>query len=149
MAIEPGSDDRPFIEVSVTGTIEAPAGAVWATIADFGSAASYFPNVLACIVEGEGIGARRYLPTDDGGRTVSELTELDPARMTMGYRVVESSLPIDDYSSRVVVRAAGDRCELTYSSRFRARDGSAPPDVEQLIGAALRSALTELRRLHE
>lgn len=140
---------RSVIEVSRTGTIKAPPAAVWATIADFGSAHTYFPAITECVLVGSGIGARRHLRTSDGGTTISELIELDHTAMTMGYRVVESSVPIEDYCSRLVVRPSAGGCEVSYSSRFEARAGNDPAEVEQFLIDQLDAAIGGLRDLHE
>jgi hypothetical protein len=137
------------LEVSRRGTIKASPEAVWATIADFGNVDTYFPAIVECVLEGAGIGARRHLRTDDGGTTISELTQLDDDTMTLGYRVVESSVPIEDYTSWLVVRAAPGGCEVTYSSRFQARAGALPADLEDFLNAQLDSAIEGLRALHE
>jgi hypothetical protein len=140
---------RSVLEVTRTGTIDAPPEAVWATIADFGSAATYFPSIVECVLVGSGIGARRHLRTDDGGTTISELIELDRETMAMGYRVIESSVPIEDYTSRLVVRPRAGGCEVTYSSRFQARAGTDATDLEGFLVAQLDSAIEGLRQLHE
>jgi hypothetical protein len=141
------------IEVSASGTISAPAPAVWATVADFGTVAAYLPSVVGCRLEGTGIGCRRVLTTADGGRVVSELIELDDERQVMGYRIVEGALPFDEYTSRVSVRAVDrDRCEVTWSSDFRPKaPGTADDrgDVAAFLRAQLRSGVEGLRRLHE
>jgi hypothetical protein len=145
-------DDAP-IRVSASGTIAAQASAVWATVADFGTVADYLPSVVHCRLEGTGIGARRVLTTRDGGRVVSELIELDDERLVMGYRIAESALPFEDYTSRVSVRAIGtDRCEVTWSSVFRPRrteTGDDSLDVESFLREQLESGIEGLRRLHD
>ena len=140
---------RPAIEVSRTGTINAAPDQVWATIADFGSAHTYFPSIVECVLVGSGIGARRHLRTDDGGTTISELIELDDDQMTMGYRVIESSVPIEDSTARVVVRATAHGCEVDYSSRYQPRAGTDPAELERFLAAQLDSAIGGLRELHE
>jgi hypothetical protein len=136
------------IQVSASGTIAAPASAVWATVADFGTVAAYLPSVVDCRLEGDGIGARRVLTTADGGRVVSELIELDEDRRVMGYRIVESALPFDDYTSHVSVRAVDiDRCQVTWSSVLR--PGAQSLDVESFLQDQLESGIEGLRRLHE
>ena len=141
------------IHVSASGTIAAPALAVWATVADFGTVATYLPSVADCRLEGSGIGARRVLTTTDGGRVVSELIELDDERFVMGYRIVESALPFDGYTSRVSVRALdADRCDVTWSSVLTPieTDGDERSiDVESFLRRQLASGIEGLRRLHE
>jgi hypothetical protein len=143
--------DEP-IQVSASGTVAAPASAVWATVADFGSVAAYLPSVVACRLEGSGIGTRRVLTTTDGGRVVSELIELDEERLVMGYRIVESALPFEEYTSRVSVRAVDTtRCQVTWSSVLRPhrRHGDDAPDVQSFLRDQLESGIAGLRRLHE
>jgi mxaD protein len=137
------------IEVRRIGIVRASAADVWATIADFSSAATYFPAIIDCVVTGSGIGARRHLRTDIGGTTVSELIELDGDRMTLGYRVIESTVPIEDYTARMVVRPAPDGCEVEYTSWFRARDHTEAAEIGAFIGRQLDSAIDGLRQLHE
>ena len=139
----------PAIEVSRKGTINAAPEKVWATIADFGSAHTYFPSIIECTLVGSGIGARRHLVTDDGGTTISELIELDDTQMAMGYRVIESSVPIEDYSSRLVVRPTEHGCEVTYTSRCQPRAGMDPVQLSDFLAAQLDSAIGGLRELHE
>jgi hypothetical protein len=141
------------IHVSTSGTILAPATAVWTTVADFGAVASYLPSVVACRLEGTGIGTRRVLTTSDGGRVVSELIELDEERLVMGYRIVETALPFEEYRSRVTVQAvAADRCQVTWSSDIRplrTQTGDSSVDIESFIQDQLESGIEGLRRLHE
>jgi Polyketide cyclase / dehydrase and lipid transport len=139
----------PIIQVTRTGTIQAPAESVWATIADFGSAHTYFPAIIECTLVGSGIGARRHLRTDDGGTTISELIELDNEHMAMGYRVIESSVPIEDYRSRLVVQATDRGCLVTYSSRFVPRGETDAKELESFLSDQLDSAIGGLRDLHE
>jgi hypothetical protein len=93
------------------------------------------------------------LTTADGGHVVSELIELDEEQCVIGYRIVESALPFDDYTSRVSVRAVGvDRCQVTWSSVLRPRrldTGSQSLAVESFLQAQLVSGIEGLRRLHE
>jgi mxaD protein len=137
------------VEVSRTGAIKAAPEKVWATIADFGTAHTYFPAIVECEVVGSGIGARRHLRTDDGGTTISELIELDHERMAMGYRVIESSVPIEDYTSRLVVRPTAGGCEVIYSSRCEPRGATDPAELARFLEYQLDSAIGGLRELHE
>jgi Polyketide cyclase / dehydrase and lipid transport len=139
------------IHVSASGIIEAPASTVWATVADFGTVATYLPSVAACRLEGSGLGARRVLSTTDGGRVVSELIELDDDEFVMGYRIVESALPFVEYTSRVRVLAVdAERCEVTWHSIVVPRsDTDTELDVETFLQEQLDSGIDGLRRLHE
>ena len=122
---------------------------MWSTIADFGSVHTYLPSVRECRVEGEGIGARRHLRQADGGQTISELTELDHDAMVMRYRIVETSLPLVDYASRLSVREVEGGCEVTYSSRCVGPDDAMARQISEFLVAQLDSGIDGLRALHE
>lgn len=107
------------------------------------------PSVLECELEGEGLGARRHLKTADGGKTVSELIELDHDSMVMGYRIVETSLPLVDYTSHLSVRPLDDGCEVTYASRCVAPDPAAAREIEAFLAVQLQDGIEGLRSLHE
>lgn len=141
--------DAAPVVVSRTATIAADAQAVWRTVADFGAIHTYFPSVTRCVVDGEGVGARRHLQHHTGGRTTSELTVLDHDSMVMEYRVIESTVPIEDYRSRIAVARTDEGCRVTYTSWFRPAGPASRDEVAAFLSAELDSALEGLRRLHE
>jgi len=53
--------------VGRTTAIDRPADALWHAISDFGAAGQCLVGVVACAVEGAGVGARRTLASGDGG----------------------------------------------------------------------------------
>ena len=71
----------------------------------------------------------------------------------MGYHIVESELPFDDYTSQVSVRAVDvGRCQVTWSSVLRPHRAHSVPqslDVESFLRDQLESGIEGLRRLHE
>ena len=101
--------------------------------------------VAACRLEGEaGIGQRRVLTLEDGTVTISRLEALDPRTRTLTYRILETRLPLQDYTSTMVVVPRGaDRCEVTWTSHFRPRDAS-PEEAPRSRAAesAFRRALS-------
>ena len=145
----PDNEPAQVVKVARHGSIKAPAEPVWSTVANFGSAHTYFPAVVDCRVEGSGVGARRHLKTDIGGTTVSELIELDHQRMAMSYRVIESTLPFQDYRSRIIVKPTEGGCDVLYASRFLPKGDADPREIRDFISAQLDSAIEGLRLLHE
>ena len=74
--------------VSCKTTINKAADAVWHAIGDFGAAGQYLPGVVACVVEGAGIGARRALTSADGGTVVERLESQDGAARRLSYALL-------------------------------------------------------------
>jgi hypothetical protein len=71
----------------------------------------------------------------------------------MGYRIVETALPFEGYTSRVSVRPLdADRCNVTWSSVLTPRETDSDDssiDVESFLHRKLASGIEGLRRLHE
>jgi hypothetical protein len=137
-------------EVTLTRHIEAPAEEVWATIADFAAIQRYSPMVAQCTLEGpDGVGQRRRLILSDGGVTVSRLAAIDPEARSLTYEILETRLPLADYSSTQTVRPIdAKRCEVTWSSHFQPR-GASEQEASDFLNAQLDAGLEELRALHE
>lgn len=127
-------------------TIEAPADEVWALIADFGAIDRYSPMVESCRLEGEaGVGQRRVLRLDNGTTTISRLEAIDPAARTLTYRILETKLPLDDYTSTMVVEPKGASvCEVTWRSDFRPKDATLE-EATSFLDAALLASIRDLR----
>ena len=135
------------LHVVVAADVAAPADSLWAEVADFGSVDRLLPSVVECRLEGEGIGARRHLTTPDGGRVVSELTELDAHARVMAYAIVESDLPMDDYRSRVSIEPTPTGCRVRWESWCTPHEG-VDADVRELLDTQLRAGVARLAELH-
>ena len=57
--------------------IDTTAQATWHVISDFGAAGLYLSGVVACAVDGAGVGALRTLTSIDGSSVVERLESLD------------------------------------------------------------------------
>jgi len=111
-------------QVSVKGTVNAPAERVWETISAFSGLERFFPAVSRSELEGSGVGAVRRCTLQDGGQLVERLESLDEAAHTLSYSIVEGALPVEGYRSTMTVRALdGERCELHWRSEFEVTEG--------------------------
>ncbi|MCH2173839.1 SRPBCC family protein [Myxococcota bacterium] len=130
--------------------IQAPARDLWATIADFASVERYSPIVEHCRLEGEdGVGQIRRLTLTDGSETVSRMTALDEATSSMSYQILETALPLTNYSSTMRVEALGnERSRITWSSQFEPQ-GATEDEARGFLETQLDDGLEQLRALHE
>ena len=133
-------------EVSFRLEIPASAERVWALIADFGAIDRYSPMVVSCALEGEaGVGQRRVLTLANGTITISRLESLDPAARTLTYRILETKLPLDDYTSTMEVLEKGaDACEVVWTSHFLPKDATLEEATSFLEGS-LGDSIRDLR----
>jgi hypothetical protein len=132
--------------VSHSLEIEAPAGRVWALIADFGAIDRFSPIVVSCTTEGDdGVGQRRVLSLDNGTVTISRLEAIDHGARSLTYRILETKLPLDDYTSTVVVHeASGDTCEVVWTSEFNPKDATLA-EATAFLDEGLTGSLRDLR----
>lgn len=62
---------------NIAQTIDAPSDKVWAAIRAIDGLDRWFPVIATCRVEGEGVGAIRFLELSDGKSEVTWAVELD------------------------------------------------------------------------
>jgi mxaD protein len=125
----------PWLHVTQTVDIQAPAGKVWDAAKNFDQLNTWLPPVAKDeIVEGQNntVGAVRLLTLKDGGTVKEKLLAYSPASRTLRYRIVESVLPVSHYTSVFTVKSAGKgKSTVTWSGRFkRKNEGPSPGDNE-------------------
>lgn len=125
----------PWLHVTQTVQIQAPAGKVWDAAKNFDQLNTWLPPVAKDeIVEGQNntVGAVRLLTLKDGGTVKEKLLAYTPSARTFRYQIVESVLPVSHYTSVFTVKSAGHgKSTVTWSGRFkRKNEGASPGDNE-------------------
>ncbi|MFH5833288.1 SRPBCC family protein [Halalkalibaculum sp. DA3122] len=122
-------------KVKVSGTINAPAEEVWKLAGNFNGLDEFVEAVASCTTEGSGVGAVRTLILQDGGEVREKLESLDADNRVMTYSIVESPMPIENYTGTIEVKKIDEeRSEFTWSSTFEAADGTENDMKEALEG---------------
>ena len=75
-------------QVSCKTPIHTSADTIWLVIGDFGAAGRYLNGIVACTVEGEGIGAQRTLTSADGSTIIERLEALDGVAHRLSYSLL-------------------------------------------------------------
>jgi mxaD protein len=134
----------PVLHVSKTITIEASAYKVWHTAKDFNALNTWHPGVASDeIVEGSNntVGAVRVLTLKGGGTVKEKLLAFDDAGHSFKYAILESVLPVSDYTSTFVVKSLGKgKSSVTWSGRFKRKDLSDNPSDKENDKAAIDTA---------
>jgi mxaD protein len=121
----------PWLHVTQTVDIAAPAGKVWDAAKNFDQLNTWLPPVAKDeIVEGQNntVGAVRLLTLKDGGTVKEKLLAFTPAARTFRYQIVESVLPVSHYTSVFTVKSAGKgKSTVTWSGRFKRKNEAASP----------------------
>jgi hypothetical protein len=109
--------------VHVQEELDAPVGAVWRLIRDFGDISAWAAGYRLVRVDGAGVGMIRHI---DGtaGRFVERLETHDDGAHTFSYRLLESPLPATNFVGSVRLTPSGPaRCLIEWAAEF---DASAP-----------------------
>lgn len=150
----------PWLHVTQTVDIQAPAGKVWDAVKNFDQLNTWLPPVAKDeIVEGKNntVGAVRLLTLKDGGTVKEKLLSYRPAARTFRYEIVESVLPVSHYTSVLSVRSAGKgKSTVTWSGRFKRKNvGASPGDNENdkaatdAITGVYQAGLSSLKKMLE
>ncbi|MDZ7659013.1 SRPBCC family protein [Fodinibius sp.] len=122
-------------KVKVSGTINAPVEKVWELASNFGELNQIVEGVSDCTIEGNGVGAVRTLTLQDGGKVKEKLESLDKAKRVLKYSILDSPMPIQNYTGTMQVDELEDgRSKFSWSSTFDAADGMEDDMKEALEG---------------
>lgn len=121
----------PKLHVSKSVTINAPASKVWDIAKDFDALNRWHPAVASDkLVKGKNNvpGAERELTLKGGGTIHEKLLRFNSRHRRFKYEILESVLPVSNYSSTLVVKAKGKgKCTVTWSGHFKRKDLSDHP----------------------
>lgn len=89
--------------------LTVPVDVAWSAVRGFGQLDSWFPSMATCRVEGEGVGANRFLEIVNGGGYIHDiLRSLDVTGRRLVYERVESPFPVSSYFGTVEVLGSFD-----------------------------------------
>lgn len=135
--------------LSVTEKVElkAPPASVWNTIKDFNGWQTWHPAIANSeIAKGKNNtkGAVRILTTKDGARITEELVSYSASGRTYAYRIIDSPLPVTDYVSTLKVSQSKGGSTMVWSSKFKAKAGTADDEAKKVIAGIYRAGLDNL-----
>lgn len=150
----------PVLSVHESVTIHASPKDVWAKVKDFDGLNTWHPAVASDkIVAGTNntVGAERLLTLQDGGTINEKLTGFDDRHHRFGYSILKGVLPVSDYTSTLVVKAAGKgRSKVTWSGMFKRKHVGAKPPADandataiKTIASVYRGGLDNLKKVVE
>ncbi len=118
-------------KVSLSVDINAPAEKVWQIISNF-KEFKWNTNVKDSKTSSNEVGSERLISFKDGGSIKQKLEKVNPEKMMVSWRVIETDnkiLPVNSYASKIFVKANGDtKTSVTYKSGFyRGFMGNDPP----------------------
>ena len=138
--------------VSYSKVIDAPAGAAWAIVRDFGALDTWFPFVSRCeLKDGAAtgqVGAVRINTVADGALIEETLVEISDRDRRIVYAVTKGDVPTIDYSSTLTVYpiSADDRTFVEWTASFDVA-GEIAPVADWVREGIFKTCLEELERV--
>ncbi|KQP56288.1 SRPBCC family protein [Methylobacterium sp. Leaf108] len=121
LALIAGTAPGLALDVMKSVDVSAPPAKVWSTIGDFCGIGSWHPAIAKCEPSTKGGTSLRTLSLKGGGTIVESQTSRDDKAMTYTYAIVESPLPVSDYSSTIAVAPSGSGSKVTWTGSFKAK----------------------------
>lgn len=139
----------PALKVAEKVELTAPPAAAWAVIRDFDGWQNWHPAVGSTeITKGKGNapGTTRVLTTKDGAKITETLVSWSDKAHSYTYRIDESPLPVTGYVSVLKV-SAGKKggSVVSWSSTFKAKDGTPDADAKKAIDGIYTAGLENLK----
>jgi Polyketide cyclase / dehydrase and lipid transport len=134
--------------------INAAPAAVWNIVKGFDGLNKWHPafsgDVLKSGANGQ-VGAVRAITLKDGPTFTEELTAYNDAKMMYSYKIIESPLPLDKYTSTMTVTPKGNGSVLTWVGNYITKAGSGKTDADSqgLIDGAYQAGLDNVKKMAE
>ncbi len=132
--------------LTVTTRLGVPADQVWELIGHFNALPDWHPAVEKSELE-EG-GSVRRLTLAGGGSIVERLERTSDDERVYRYSIVESPLPVANYSAEIRIHAAedGQSCTVDWSSDFDPA-GATPDKAVETIRGIYEAGFENLRKM--
>ena len=133
-------------KVSMTSNYPVSAETIWTMIGGFNSLPEWHPAVAKCDIETEGDTTLRRLHLVGGG-TILEKLEKSGDGQSYSYSILESPLPVKNYTATITVsEAEGGGCSIEWSSEFEAQ-GAPETDATKAIEGIYQAGFDNLRKM--
>ena len=124
-------------KVTIAKKMAVPSSKAWAAVSRIGRLEVWFPTIAACRVEGDGVGAHRYLTLKRGGDIVDRVVDIDPARRRLTYQRVSSPFRVTSYTGTVEVFESFDSLAIVVWTVDFASD----PEDSAAVAESLRAGI--------
>jgi hypothetical protein len=131
------------LDTSSTAKSTLSADAVWTKIGDFCGIGKWHPALEKCELSADG--KTRTLTLKGGGTIVEALVKWDAAGKSYTYSIVQSPLPVANYTSTITVSADGAGSVLTWTGKYDAK-GAPDAKAQEVIKGIYDSGLGALTK---
>jgi hypothetical protein len=137
-------------QIAIAKKLTVPSDKVWEAIGKIGRLDVWFPSIATCRVEGDGVGAHRYMILNRGGDITDRIVDIDQARRRLTYERVRSPFPVSSYKGTVEVFESFDsRAIVVWTVDFESEPKDSASVAKMLqagIGAGVDGMENDLQR---
>lgn len=131
------ADSSVLTKVTIARKLTVSSAIAWDAIRTIGRLDVWFPSLATCRVEGDGVGALRYITLRRGGDITDRVVEIDPTRRRLIYERIKSPFPVTSYVGTVEVFESFDsRAVVVWTVDFESR-----PEDSAGVADALRTGI--------
>ena len=131
-------------KVSMSTGLNASADQVWQMIGRFNALPDWHPGVEKS--ELTEAGQTRTLSLVGGGKIIEKLETIDDNARTYSYSIVDSPLPVANYTATIKVTGQGENSTIEWSSEFDP-SGASPEDAMKAIQNVYQAGFDNLRQM--
>jgi len=133
-------------KVSMQTELDVPAQQVWDLIGGFNALPDWHPAIEHSELESGG--TVRKLSLADGGTIVEKLEEVNDNERVYTYSIIDSPLPVNNYTASIRVRQDGDgnTTIVEWSSSFEA-SGAPENEAVKVIEDIYQTGFENLKRI--
>jgi hypothetical protein len=133
-------------KISMSTKVGVPADKVWELIGGFNDLADWHPAIAKSELEEEDGATIRTLHLVGGGVVRERLEMADDEGRAYTYSIIESPLPVADYSATIQVSGEGDDCTIEWSSNFNPQ-GAPENDAVKAIQGIYQAGFDNLQKI--
>ena len=122
------------LEAKVEKPLQLSAAKAWAAVGDFCGIASWHPALEKCVSSEKDGHKFRTLFLKGGGEIYERLEAWDDKAMSYTYTIISGVLPVQNYSSTLTIRPAGEASAITWSGKFDSKGASDADAVKTMTG---------------
>ena len=131
-------------KVNMSTEVKVAADRLWQFMGGFNALPDWHPAVERSELENEG--AVRILSLTGGGKIVEKLESRDEGERVYSYSIVDSPLPVSNYTATIRIREEGGKSVVEWSSEFDPA-GASEGDSIKAIQGIYQAGFDNLRKL--
>ena len=131
-------------KVSMSADLNVSADQVWKMIGGFNSLPDWHPAIEKSELTEEG--QTRTLSLAGGGTIVEKLEKVDDGARIYSYSIIDSPLPVANYSATIKVSGEGDNSTIEWPSEFDAV-GASDKDAMNAIQDIYNAGFDNLKKI--